>query len=301
MKSAGQEFSSRAASDGAAPRLLTRRKFLASCALLVGGIAAYMRLIEPEWLRISHHRVVLRGSEAGRKPLRLLHLSDFHASDCVPLDFIESAVDLGLSQEPDLVCLTGDFISWQYEDWQRYTQILSRLSARAPAFACLGNHDGGPWAASSRHHGYANANPVRELLAGSGIELLDNASRQIEVAGRKLRIAGVSDLYNRELHPEQALPPLSSPAEPTVLLCHNPDAKALLAPYAWDLMLCGHTHGGQCQLPLLGTPFAPVRDKRFVEGLHRWEDRLIHITRGVGNLHGLRFNCRPEVSLLELA
>ena len=65
-------------------------------------------------------------------------------------------------------------------------------------------------------------------------------------------------------------------------------------------MLCGHTHGGQCDLMFLGTPFAPVRDKRFVQGLHRWEDRWIHITRGVGNLHGMRFNCRPEVSLLTL-
>lgn len=301
MKSQGLESFSRAASAGAAPRFLTRRKFFASCALLIGGTIADMRLIEPSWLRVSHHRVVLGNSEPGTKPLRLLHLSDFHASDCVPLDFIESAVNLGLSLEPDLVCLTGDFISWQYEEWQRYSEILSRLSARAPAFACLGNHDGGPWAASSVNHGYPNANAVRELLARSRVELLDNSSRQIEIAGRKLRMAGVSDLYNRELHPERAMRPADSPAEPTVLLCHNPDAKTLLAPYAWDLMLCGHTHGGQCRIPLLGTPFAPVQDKRFVEGLHRWEDRLIHVTRGVGNLHGLRFNCRPEVSLLELA
>lgn len=300
MKAQGQEFSPPAASAGVTPRFLTRRKFLASCVLLAGGTAAHMRWIEPEWLRVSHHRVTLGTSDTGSKPLRILHLSDFHASDCVPLDFIESAVNLGLSQEPDLVCLTGDFISWQYEEWQRYTEILSRLSARAPTFACLGNHDGGPWAASSRHRGYPTADPVRELLANSRIELLDNSSRQIEVAGRKLRMAGVSDLWNRELHPEQALSPAGSSHEPTVLLCHNPDAKALLAPYAWDLLLCGHTHGGQCQLPILGTPFAPIRDKRFVEGLHRWEGRLIHITRGVGNLHGLRFNCRPEVSVLEV-
>ena len=59
-------------------------------------------------------------------------------------------------------------------------------------------------------------------------------------------------------------------------------------------------HGGQLRLPIIGTPFAPVRDKRFVEGLHRWEERWIHITRGVGNLHGVRINCPPEVSLLTL-
>ena len=77
----------------------------------------------------------------------------------------------------------------------------------------------------------------------------------------------------------------------------GPDSKEHLRKYPWDLMLCGHTHGGQCDL-VFGTPFAPVRNKRYVRGLHPWNDRWIHTTKGVGNLHGLRFNCRPEVSLL---
>ena len=64
-------------------------------------------------------------------------------------------------------------------------------------------------------------------------------------------------------------------------------------------MLCGHTHGGQIRLPL-PAPFAPIRDKRDVHGLHHWENRWMNITRGVGNLHGVRFNCRPELSVLEL-
>ncbi len=70
--------------------------------------------------------------------------------------------------------------------------------------------------------------------------------------------------------------------------------------YPWDLMLCGHTHGGQLSLPVIGTPFAPVRDKKYVAGLHKWNNKQIHITRGVGNVLGLRFNCPPEVSVLEL-
>ena len=65
-------------------------------------------------------------------------------------------------------------------------------------------------------------------------------------------------------------------------------------------MLCGHTHGGECDLAFFGTPFAPVKDKRYVRGLHPWKDRWIHTTKGVGSLYGVRFNCRPEVSLLTL-
>jgi hypothetical protein len=84
------------------------------------------------------------------------------------------------------------------------------------------------------------------------------------------------------------------------LLAHNPDSKDILGAYPWDLMLCGHTHGGQVRLPIVGPAFAPVRDKRYVEGLKPWNDRLIFVTRGVGNYVGVRFNCRPEVSLLNL-
>jgi predicted MPP superfamily phosphohydrolase len=83
-----------------------------------------------------------------------------------------------------------------------------------------------------------------------------------------------------------------------ILLNHNPDAKDLVRSFEWDLMLCGHTHGGQVRLPLIGAPFAPVQDKRYLHGLYAWDKRWLHITSGVGNLHGLRFNCRPEISLL---
>jgi uncharacterized protein len=83
-------------------------------------------------------------------------------------------------------------------------------------------------------------------------------------------------------------------------LSHNPDTKEQLKAYDWDVAFCGHTHGGQFRLPLIGTPFAPVKDKRFVQGLHFWEGRQIYITKGVGNLFGVRFNCRPEISLITL-
>jgi predicted MPP superfamily phosphohydrolase len=63
-------------------------------------------------------------------------------------------------------------------------------------------------------------------------------------------------------------------------------------------MLCGHTHGGQVKLPFIGAPIVSIRDRRFGEGLRQWEGRWIYVTRGVGNLHGIRFNCPPEVSLL---
>jgi predicted MPP superfamily phosphohydrolase len=86
-----------------------------------------------------------------------------------------------------------------------------------------------------------------------------------------------------------------------VLLSHNPDSKDALDAFPWHLMLCGHTHGGQVIVPLAGPIFAPVADKRYVAGLKPWGDRQIHVTRGVGNVGGVRFLCRPEASLLLLS
>ena len=277
---------------------ITRRRFLAALGFGGAGFAADMRLFEPHALTIGRHEIAL-GFAGKRPPLRLLHLSDFHASDCVSLGFIEESVRLGLSLEPDLVCLTGDFISWRWEAWERYAHILAMLAQRAPSFACLGNHDGGRWAASSRHRGYPDTAAVRALLAQAGVELLHNASRTPHIGGGPLTLVGVGDLWAHELDADAAFADV--PAETVkILLNHNPDAKDKVAAHDWQLMLSGHTHGGQCRLPFLGTPFAPVGDLRFVEWLREWRGRWIYVTRGVGNLHGLRFNCRPEVSLLTL-
>ena len=265
-----------------------------------GGIAAslgYMRWGEPQWLRTSRHRIPLL--PPGSPDLRLLHLSDLHASGSVPLEYIQRAIRQGLEFQPDLICVTGDFITSQYDKWDAYREILATLPARAPTFACLGNHDGGSWAAAwLRGTGLPDAVKVTALLQQAGIVLLDNASQSITIGRVPLLMVGVGDLWNIETRPAKAF--ANTTPGTTLLLCHNPDAKSDVEGYPWDLMLSGHTHGGQLRLPLLGTPLAPVEDKRYVEGLHRWHDRWIHITRGIGNVYGMRFNCRPEVSLLTL-
>lgn len=281
---------------------LPRRRFLRKLAWAGGIVAtgfAYTRWVEPTWLQTTQHDVPLSGGHT-TEPIRLLHLSDFHASAAVPLEFIQRAVETGLRWEPDLVVVTGDFITWRFEETERYSRVLAPLAKAAPTFACLGNHDGGVWAARSR--GYADSTLVRAVIAGAGVILLHNANQAVALQGRKLHLVGVGDLWAQEFQPTPAFGGVNArPGEATLLLAHNPDTKDRVADRPWDLMLSGHTHGGQLRLPLIGEPFAPVRDKRFVSGLHRWEGRWLHVTKGVGNLHGLRFNCRPEVCLLTLS
>ncbi len=282
-----------------AKKFLTRRKFLVTVGLAGLGGVSYVHWIEPHWLGIGRHEVKL-SKTAGRAPLKILQLSDFHASPVVSLGFIKRAIQLGLNQKPDLICLTGDFITHKFAAFDEFKEVLKPLRENAPTFACLGNHDGGLWAA--RRHGYTDTSAVRDLLAKSGVELLHNTAKSVRIKDWDLNLVGLGDSWAKEIEPSLAF----SQATPagnttTLLLSHNPDTKEQLKDFAWDLMLCGHTHGGQVRLPFLGTPFAPVKDMRFVEGLHRWNERWIHITRGVGNLHGVRFNCPPEVSLITLA
>ena len=282
--------------------LLTRRRFIAglgaSAGAAVGG-AVYTRFGEPHWLDVDRVEVPRTNGLAGQSRLRIVHLSDFHASPCVSLDFISEAVDRAIAERPDLIALTGDFVTNRIYDGVRYAAILGRLSAAAPTFATLGNHDGGPWTRLAG--GLPITDDVRALLAAARIPCLLNASASVTVRGRSVQVIGVGDLWSDMCDPATAFG--GAPARGTatrVLLNHNPDAKVGLRNFDWDLVLCGHTHGGQIRLPLIGTPFAPVVDKRFVEGLHHWENRWLYVTRGVGNLHGVRFNCRPQVSVIEI-
>ena len=109
------------------------------------------------------------------------------------------------------------------------------------------------------------------------------------------------DLWSGYPDPESAFANSRRPGtETTIVLAHNPDSKDLIGRYPWQLMLSGHTHGGQISIPLLGAPYVPVKDRRYIAGLNPWKDRLIYTTRGVGSIYGTRFSCRPEVSILDL-
>ena len=276
---------------------ISRRTFLISSLTGPASIPGYSRFLEPGWLEVTEKRVPIPGGSLARS-VRLLHLSDLHFSGSVPLEQIERAIELGLARRPEIACLTGDYTTRTVPDPAAYARALRRLGEAVPTLACFGNHDGGRW--SARHGGYRDHSVLRGVLEEAGIECLHNASRLVKLPGQELLVAGVGDLLSREVDPEAAL--REAPAgQPTIVLAHNPDTRFPLAPYAWDLMLSGHTHGGQIVIPVVGyVPFQAVRDRRFLEGLQPWEGRLVHITRGVGNLLGIRLNCRPEVSLLDL-
>jgi predicted MPP superfamily phosphohydrolase len=274
---------------------MNRRRFLFGMGS-AGAVAfsSTLGIGDAERLQATHRKVVLKSDGS---PVRVLHLSDLHYSMGVTLTFLETAFRQGVLLEPDVICLTGDYVNHRIIDGAAYSEVLRVLSDAAPTFAVFGNHDGGSWGA--KRGGLKSVDPLREVLTNAGVSVLHNASTTLQIRGRSLSIVGVGDIQSEHLDPETAFQGIDVEDE-TIVLSHNPDTKDELRTYPWKLMLSGHTHGGQVKLPIVGAVFAPIGDMRYVEGLNPWGNRFIHTTCGVGNLLGIRVNCPAELSLLEL-
>lgn len=280
-------------------RKMTRREFvLTALNTSIIGSLGYAHLFEPINFKVTQN--TLRLGTGRRYPLRILHLSDLHFSHEVPLTQIEAAIQLGIQENPDLICLTGDYITAKLENADLYSDVLRQLVSVAPTFATVGNHDGGKWAAGAG--GYDSSLLVRKVLEKSGIRCLHNANDKVVLKGEILELVGLGDAWSEEMDVRSAFSGLKNSSKHSVIcLSHNPDTKEVLREYRWDLMLSGHTHGGQFVVPFVGgAPFAPVQDKRYVHGLKPWHERFINVTSGVGNVLGVRFNCPPEVSIIDL-
>ena len=281
---------------------LSRRDFLKWAFLAVSSgasVSAYGAWVETEWLDI--HRVTVPiFDEPPERPMRLLHLSDFHASPVVSYDYIETAIDAAITLKPDVICLTGDYITGEVNQPEEYARILRKLSQTAPCFASFGNHDGGR--GEIRRGGFRGPKAVNDILTAAGITTLFNRGVDWRWEGHSIRFIGLADLWSKYFQPDVAYGEAENwEGRKIIVLSHNPDTKSELAAYPWQLLLCGHTHGGQVRIPFTGRGlFAPVRDKRFVDGLYDWDNRWIYITRGIGNVKGFRLNCRPWISLLEI-
>ena len=161
-----------------------------------------------------------------------------------------------------------------------------------------GNHDGGDWLV--KHGGYKRPTKVMEMLEKANVKVLMNERLDVKLPDKApFELVGLGDLWANDFQPVGLLDHAPENV-PRVLMSHNPDTKDLIENDHWDLMLSGHTHGGQLTLPWGSTPFAPIRDKRYVRGLHRWNNHWLHITKGVGSMWNMRLNCFPEISVVDL-
>ncbi len=276
-------------------RPLSRRAFLlAARNLLAAGLLGtppvwyYASRIEPTWLSVERLALTLPRLPRAFTGLTLVQISDLHFGPEVRPPYIHAAIDLVLGLQPDLIVLTGDFVSsLQHGEAAEVESALRRLSAPAGVFATLGNHD---W--------WTNAAVVAEAVSRSGVMLLRNASVAL---GENFWLAGVDDVWEAKVDLPRALRGIPQEAC-TVLLVHEPDyADVVAADGRVAVQLSGHSHGGQVRFPFVGPVVLPYLGRRYPVGWRRIGGLQLYTNRGLGLIApAVRFNCRPEITLFTL-
>jgi len=277
-----------------------RRRFVkriaAALASSAAGCLGYAIGIEPHWLEIVERDLPIELLPPALHGTRLAHLSDLHIGPQVSDAYLVDTFDRVRALRPDVVVITGDFISYRFAraetQFQQMREVMAKLPrGRLATLGILGNHDyGRAW-----NEPTVAARVVAEAER-AGVRVLRNESHSVS----GLDVIGVDDLWARRGDPALAF--RARQHEAALVLVHNPDAADQLTwPDFRGWMLAGHTHGGQCKPPFLPPPLLPVKNPRYVSGAVNVDGtRALYISRGVGHLTRARFNVRPEVTLFTL-
>jgi predicted MPP superfamily phosphohydrolase len=255
--------------------------------------------VEPTWLELNRLAVPVRDLPTPFTEFRIAQLSDFHCSRHVTPAYLNESIDLALAEKPDLVVLTGDFVHRGYRYVERVAATLARLAAPEGVYAVLGNHDFSVRNALGFRRYRHLHRAVERALSERGIRVLHNEAVCLTRQDARLHLVGVADLWSRVCDLERAFAGLA-PEVPCVVLAHNPRTVEQLAGRRCDLMLSGHTHGGQIHLPGIGRPTLGRQARRFAAGLYRYRGCHVYVNKGVGFGFRFRYGVRPEVAVLSL-
>jgi predicted MPP superfamily phosphohydrolase len=228
----------------------------------------------------------------------IVQLSDFHYDEVFSIVPIRKAIEIVNQLNPDLIVLTGDFVTmpmFALHDDKRWAQaaepcakLLSELRSRLGSLAVLGNHD-------------VHTDPefVTAALESHGIRVLRNRAQAVEQNGERLWFCGL-DSMEAHAHIENGLRAVPQ-NEPVVLLVHEPDFADQASRYPVDLQLSGHSHGGQVWLPGIGAPWLPRYARKYPRGPYRVGAMPLYTNVGLGTIRlPVRLNCTPEVTLVTL-
>jgi uncharacterized protein len=269
--------------------------------LAAGGSIAVLGadglLIEPVRPKLVRRDIVLKRWPCAMDGFTVAHLSDFHYDPVFSIHPIQSAVQTVNELRPDLVVLTGDFITSPYFGNQRRAaadaepcaRVLRDLQAPYGCWGVMGNHDA-----------YSDARRVTGALRAAGIGVLTNSAIPIEHNGGRFWLAGVGDVMLRGADLHTALQHVPS-IETVILLAHEPDYADYVSRFPVDLQLSGHSHGGQIRIPFLPPLYLPDLAKKYILGLYRIGGLTLYTNPGIGTiLVPVRLNCPPEVTLITL-
>lgn len=273
-------------------QIITRRKSIALLGAGVAGVFANAFCIEPSWLSVTRTRIDCPLLPPSLDGLRVGVLCDLHYKPDHDEELLETAVATLLAEKPDVITLPGDFIDHTPRVVAPLLRILSKLTAPHGVFASPGNHDG--W--------NMDCEILRRAFEKCGISFLINQNSLIHVRGESIAIAATDHIWLGKPDPKQTLKGIRRDT-PVISLVHEPDffdTMTELQPIA--LQISGHTHGGQCRIPIVG--YAPARvayGRNYLEGVYERASSRLFVSRGLGTTGiRVRFACPPEVAVLTL-
>jgi uncharacterized protein len=223
--------------------------------------------------------------------LRIAHLSDLHFTGQLTRDYFDVIVDQTNAMQADLIAITGDLID-RHECLPWFHQVLGRLSSRLGVFCVLGNHE---WKLPDKHE-------IVDAIQSAGLHYVGGACTTVGCGGQTILLAGNElpwwgPAANVQRHEAQG----SNPPALRVLLAHTPDRIRWARQHGFDLMLAGHTHGGQIRFPMIGAVVSQSRyGVKYASGVFYEPPSVLHVSRGLSGCQPLRILCRPELALLVL-
>lgn len=250
-------------------------------------------------LQVSRVSLEMKRLPPALDGLRIAQVSDVHYDQYTEPSFLRRVVEQVNRLAPDVVVLTGDYISEG-----PMPQSFGGKSSYACAEILAGITCPQRWSVLGNHDTRVNPTMVTDALETHGLPVLANRYIPFEKDGARIWIGGVKDIGLSDPDLNLATPRgLQKANEPVILLAHEPDYADTVAQHGGvDLMLSGHSHGGQVRLPLIGALYTPPLGRKYVEGLfHLQNDLQVYVNRGIGTVGvPFRFDCRPELTLLTL-
>lgn len=240
-------------------------------------------------IEVTRHEVYIDTLPASFDGYRIAFLTDTHVASFMRRNLYRDVVAQVMRFEPDLILLGGDFVTWERHVPLMAEVLLPDLQARDGVYAVLGNHDY-----------WANADAVVAAMTARGVTFIINRSIAIRRGDDMISLLGIDEVYRGEPDLDAAFSRVD-PNVPAIGLSHHPDIVDLLEDRKLDLLVCGHTHGGQIRFPFFGSVVVPSKhEARYASGFHRVENVLLYVSRGVGAIPPLRILCRPEVATFTL-
>ncbi|MCD4782921.1 MAG: metallophosphoesterase [Candidatus Eremiobacteraeota bacterium] len=282
--------------DSTDKKKMTRRQFIKN-ALRIGiytsvvGLGLYSFLYEPGHITMERLELPVHNLPPYWEGKKIVLVSDIHRSEVVSTDFLSKAFQKINAEKPDVIFLTGDYVTGSREYIDSLKSLLLKLKTKTG--------DGGKIAVLGNHDYWTDADYIKKRLTQGGFQILVNEKKDIGPTGAKLRILGADDLWCGVKDIKRLLGMVNPDRDAVILLSHNPDI--FLDKEFGKIpvtVLAGHTHGGQVNLPIIGAPIVPAK---FVRGFYKKGESLMYVNRGLGLIAPpIRFNCPPEITVFKL-